>query len=284
MLACVMSLVAFAPVAGAGAAPQRIVSLHLCADELLLRLAAPGTVHSVTWLARDPTLSSVASEAQSIPINRGLAEEIVPLRPDLVIAGRYTTRTTIAMLRRLQVPVLELDVVDSVPAALRQIEQVARALGRGEQGAALVARMQSAMSAASAGELPGQRPLAAFLGANGFTADGGTLVDDLMRRAGLRNLATSQRPDAQGRLSVESLLWAQPDVLILSSPDRRAPALADELLRHPALHAALAGAHRVWLEPSWIGCPGPRLIDAFQALTQAAAEVGMLPEARSSMR
>ena len=76
----------------APAAPLRIASLNLCADELVLRLAAPGTVKSVTWLARDPGLSNVAALAQTVPVNRGVAEDVVPLAPDLVIAGAYTTR------------------------------------------------------------------------------------------------------------------------------------------------------------------------------------------------
>ncbi len=105
----------------ADAAPQRIVSLNLCADELVLRLAAPGTVKSVTWLARDPALSNVAALAHTVPVNRGLAEDVVPLAPDLVIAGAYTTRTAVALLRRLKIPVLELDVPRNVDEALAQI-------------------------------------------------------------------------------------------------------------------------------------------------------------------
>ena len=59
-------------------------------DELLLRLADPRNVASVTWLARDPGSSNVADLAAEIPVNHGLAEEIIPLQPDLVIAGIYT--------------------------------------------------------------------------------------------------------------------------------------------------------------------------------------------------
>src|SRR5688500_8638369 len=126
--AAVFSLMAF--VDAANAAPLRIVSLNLCADELVLRLAAPGTVKSVTWLARDPGLSNVAALAEAIPVNRGLAEDVVPLAPDLVIAGAYTTRTAVSLLRRLKIPVLELDVPRTVEEALAQITTVAAAVGK----------------------------------------------------------------------------------------------------------------------------------------------------------
>ena len=133
--------------AASAAAPQRIVSLNLCADELVLRLAAPGTVKSVTWLARDPVLSNVPALAQAVPVNRGLAEDIVPLAPDLVIAGTYTSRTAVALLQRLRVPVLEIDVPGSIEEALAQIRTVAAALGAEERGAQLVADIQKRLAA-----------------------------------------------------------------------------------------------------------------------------------------
>src|SRR5829696_6392920 len=123
--ACLLALIATA----GQASPQRVVSLNLCADELVLRLATPGTVKSVTWLARDSTLSNVADSARAVPVNRGLAEDVIPLAPDLVIAGAYTTRTAVAMLKRVGVPVLELSVPTSIEQALQQIIDVAVVLG-----------------------------------------------------------------------------------------------------------------------------------------------------------
>ena len=59
--------------------PRRIVSLNMCVDELVLRLAEPQNIASVTWLSRDPKNSNVAALAARIPVNHGLAEEIIPL-------------------------------------------------------------------------------------------------------------------------------------------------------------------------------------------------------------
>src|SRR5262245_65663910 len=59
--------------------PKRIVSLNLCTDELVLRLAEPRNIAAVTWLARLPNASNVAERAAMVPINHGLAEEVIPL-------------------------------------------------------------------------------------------------------------------------------------------------------------------------------------------------------------
>src|SRR5215813_14877630 len=82
-----------APAANNVSKPQRIVSMNLCTDELVLRLADRGNISSVTWQARDRDNSNVADLARDVPINHGLAEEILPLNPDLVLAGIYTARS-----------------------------------------------------------------------------------------------------------------------------------------------------------------------------------------------
>ncbi|APT34867.1 ABC transporter substrate-binding protein [Methylobacterium phyllosphaerae] len=112
---------------GAAAAPVRVVSMNLCADELVLRLADRDQVLAVTYLARDSRGSTVATEAVGLPVTRGLTEEVVALKPDLVIAGAFTTRTTVGMLKRVGAPVLEL----GVPAEGRG--DLLRAGGNGDE-------------------------------------------------------------------------------------------------------------------------------------------------------
>jgi iron complex transport system substrate-binding protein len=54
-----------------------MVSLNLCSDELVLRLANRENVASVTWLSRDPDSSNVADPAAQVPVNHGLAEAAI---------------------------------------------------------------------------------------------------------------------------------------------------------------------------------------------------------------
>ncbi|HVE88694.1 MAG TPA: ABC transporter substrate-binding protein [Burkholderiaceae bacterium] len=260
-------LTAFA--APAGAAPQRVVSLNLCADELVLRLAAPGTVKSVTWLARDATLSNVSALARTVPVNRGLAEDVVPLAPDLVIAGAHTTRTASALLRRLNIQVLELGVPTSVDEALAQIKTVAAALGTPENGAQLIAEIRNGLADLPAKEQSAQ-PIAAVYQPNGFTIGKGSLINDLLIRAGLRNLAVERRIDNYGALPLEWLLLAQPDLLIVNAGEDRGPAIAYEILRHPALVRRYHADRVVGVPSAWWSCPGPRLVDAVRRMRQAA--------------
>ncbi len=144
---------------GAAAAPVRVVSMNLCADELVLRLADRDQVLAVTYLARDSRGSTVATEAVGLPVTRGLTEEVVALKPDLVIAGAFTTRTTVGMLKRVGAPVLELGVPADLDGVRAQIRQVAAALGHPERGEAMVAALDARLAAI----VPAKRPLRALV-------------------------------------------------------------------------------------------------------------------------
>src|SRR3982750_1111810 len=111
-----------APAAGPA---QRIVSLNLCTDELLLRLADPARIASVTWLSRNPG-SNVPDLAARVPINHGLAEQVLSADPDLVLAGPFPPRITIGMLKRATtIPVVEFAPPRNFDEVRRQILDIA---------------------------------------------------------------------------------------------------------------------------------------------------------------
>src|SRR4051794_29127009 len=126
--------------------PQRVVTMNVCADDLVLRIADLQNIASVTYLARnwgDPRIRAVA---ERVPINHGLAEEIIPLDPDLVIAGMYTTRTTVALLRRTGTPLIEQDVPKSIEAIRRQYLEYGDILGEPERAGRIVADMDERLA------------------------------------------------------------------------------------------------------------------------------------------
>src|SRR5262245_18608746 len=149
--------------------PRRIVSLNLCVDELLLRLAEPRNVASVTWLSRDPNNSNVVELVGSIPVNHGLAEEIIPLQPDLVIAGIYTARPAVAMLKRTGTPLAEVGVPKNLAEVRQQIRDVAGLIGEREKGESVVGAMDASLAALPAASSSSSRPRAIVLNPNGAT-------------------------------------------------------------------------------------------------------------------
>lgn len=258
--------------AGDGAPkPQRIVSLNLCADELLLRLVEPGRIASVTWLARDPRGSTVAAIAAGIPVNRGLAEEIVPLHPDLIVGGKYTTRTAAGLLKRLNAPLVELDVPQTPEDVAGQIRALARTVGEPERGEALIAAMMARYAAAA--PAPGdRRPTAVVLRPNGFVAGPGTLTDAVMARAGLKNMAGQLPGGGFGPLPLEAILLGGTERLIVDDAPGRPPSLANAVLHHPAVAALSRRVRTVTVPSRLLTCAGPQNAEAAVLLAAARGD------------
>ena len=72
----------------------------------------------------------MAEEAEAYILNHGRAEEIFMMRPDLVIAGSFTTRATVEMLRRLGFRVEEFAPASSFADIRENLRRMGDLLGR----------------------------------------------------------------------------------------------------------------------------------------------------------
>jgi len=266
----ISAILAAAPAAradGTAGAPVRVVSMNLCADELVLRLADRDQLLAVTYLASDPRGSTVATAAAGVPVTRGLAEEIVALRPDLVIAGAFTTRTTVGMLKRVGAPVLELGVPADLDGVRAQVRQVAEALGHPERGEALVADLDARLASVN----PSTRPLRALvMRPNAFTVAPGGLGDALIRAAGLVNVAAEIGRDRFGQVPLEATALANADLIVTDEGTPGMPSLADTLLHHPVFRALAARGRTVAIPNRFWTCPGPQVAEVVARLAAAA--------------
>lgn len=266
-LSTLLAAVPVAHAAGTAEAPVRVVSMNLCADELVLRLADRGQVLAVTYLARDPRGSTVATEAAGLPVTRGLTEEVVALRPDLVIAGAFTTRATVGMLRRVGSPVLELGVPADLDGVRTQIRQVAGALGHPERGESLVADLDARLASIA----PAARSLRALvMRPNDFTVAPGGLGDALIRAAGLVNVAAEIGRDRFGQVPLEAAVLADADLIVVDEAAPGLPSLADTLLHHPVFRALARGHRTVAIPNRFWTCPGPQVAEVVARLAAAA--------------
>lgn len=265
---------AFAGAALADPVPARVVSINLCTDQLAMLLAAPGQLVSVSDLAADPESSAMADEARSYAINHARAEEVYLLRPDLVLAGRYTARATVDMLRRVGLDVVEFDSANSLSEARDHIAQMAALLGREAEGAALIARFDADLAALQTAS--GDAPRAALYHPNGYTLGAGTLANDILRAGGFANVAAELGHRGGGTLPLETLVMADPD-LVISAETLPGASRSEEVLVHPALEDLRAGRAALRItSPDWI-CGTPHLLNAVERLVgvrQSLSEVG----------
>lgn len=240
--------------------PQRVVSLNLCADQYLLALADRGQIAGLTHNAANPEMSAAARQVRGLTILDQSAERILAIEPDLLVGVPARRSAVMAALRNRHYATLDLKPADSFAMIREQTRLVARAVGHSARGEAVIARMEKELAALPR---PGKGRVAAYYQRRGYLTGTGTLVDDLMQRAGLVNLAGKLGKQAVSSLSVEELVAAQPDFIIVESATEKVTDQGTEMLHHPALR----NIPRILLPQAWTVCGGPAYVQAARSLT-----------------
>lgn len=263
-LAAAVMLAGLAVADRAAGAPGRVVSINLCADQLAMLLAAPGQLVAVSHVARDPMVSAMAREARTFPVTRGGAEEVFALRPDLVLAGTFTTPATVGLLERLGVPVIRIGAVRDFEDLRAGIRDVGAALGRTGMAEEMIARFDADL-ARLARPGPAAGPRAALVAANRYVSGQDGLAGRILAAAGLANVAAELGLRGSGPVPLEVLVMADPDIIVTSTPYPGA-SRAEAVLDHPALRALAPGTGRAELgDADWI-CGTPHVLRAVSAL------------------
>jgi iron complex transport system substrate-binding protein len=239
--------------------PRRIVSLNLCADQLVLALADRAQIAGLTRNATDPEMSGEAAKAQGLPVLKNSAEQILAIDPDLIVGMPAKRSAAMRALKGHKYKMLDLETADTVDQIYASIRETAVAVGHAERGEALVARMEGAL--AKVGK-PGGGKIAAYYQRRGFMTGTGTLIDDLMQRMGLVNLAGKLGKPALSQVSIEEMVAARPDFLIVESATDKVADQGTEMLHHPAL----AGIPRMSIPQAWTVCGSPAYVQAAQGM------------------
>lgn len=264
----VAAALALAAPAGAGPVPQRVVSINVCTDQLAMLIAGEGQLHSVSMLARDANSSAMPEEARAYAVNHAQAEEIFLMKPDLVLAGTYSSRATVGLLRTLGVQVEEFAPASSFDDIRRDILRAGDLLHRRQRAQVLVAELDAGLAALAAAPASGRS--IALYEANSYTTGAGTLANEIVRAAGLVNVAEEMGIVGSGRVPLEMLITARPDIVASSFRDYGRPALAQENFVHPAFAALEARSQTVAVPVPNMICGAPFTLDAAFVLQRAA--------------
>jgi iron complex transport system substrate-binding protein len=107
----------------------------------------------------------------------------------------------------------------------------------------------------------------------GFTVGANTLADELIRLAGLRNVAAENGLDRWGSLSLETLLVNRPDMLILTGYRRDERSLANLVLEHPALERLASRIPTATVAARHWSCELPESLQSADILQQSVRAI-----------
>lgn len=265
MAALFVVLSLYAPAVADEARPHRIVSTNVCTDQLLLLLADRDRIVSLSNLATDRALSTMTDEARGIPQNGARAEEIVPLKPDLVLANAWTGAKANRFLAGLGIKVLIVPEAKSFEDIETIITMLGEALGEPERAADVSARMRARLDAARRAK---NGRTALIYEPNGYSPSTGTLSDAVLSASGWANLAPKLGVQSYGSVPLERVVMTQPDLLIFDDHAPSNASRAQGLLHHPALKTVAARAKVEWVPSRFWICAGPWTVGAVERLAK----------------
>ncbi|SFG18032.1 iron complex transport system substrate-binding protein [Novosphingobium sp. CF614] len=241
-----------------------MVSLNPCTDAILAEVAVPGQLLAISHYSRDPASSSMdLGLARRFPATSGSVEEVAALAPDVVVAGSFLAPTTRQALRDLGIRVVTLPIPADVAASEAQVRELSALAGNPAAGEALVGRIEAAVKDAAPPAGAALVPALVWQ-SGGIVAGDGTLIADLLRRAGFVNAAAARGLSQADYLPLERILADPPEVIFAVGNPRSEE---DRMLRHPALRA-IPGTTRAPLDSALLWCGGPTIPRALARLGQ----------------
>lgn len=264
----VTGLMAGRPALAQDAATRRIVSLNMCTDQLLLDLAPRAAIAGLSPFAADDARSYLAERARGLPLLSGTAEEVMVIRPDLVVSGTFTKRATREFIRAQGVPMEEFAPARTLAETRAQIRRFGDITGAREAAAQRISALDAALDdlrkAANARSLR-VLPLAR----RGWVSGADSLMGELLAEAGLVNAAGELGLQAGGFVSLEQVVALRPDAILLTRDDDQAEDQGRAMLLHPAIAALFPPERRLIIPERLTVCGGPMLGEAMRRLAAA---------------
>ncbi len=263
------ALAALAGCTGPGLAEQprerpTIVSLNPCSDAILADVADPAQILAISHYSRNPRSSSLDMEvARRFPVTGGTVEEILALKPDVVVAGTFMPSASRIALQRFGIRVESFAIEHDVPESIEQIRGLARLTGHPERGERLVQGIERALArSAPSADTP---DISAVVWQSGGIVPGpDALISDIMRRVGFSSHSAARGLRQADYLPLEEMLADPPEVILTAGDSGTGE---DRMLQHPALES-LADTRSHVLDPRLIFCGGPTIIRAAERLRE----------------
>lgn len=248
------------------AAQPRIASINVCTDQLLMALADPEQIIGLSPYSRSAVQSWDAANAANFPLLSGEAEDILMLKPDIVVAGSFTKRATRELLKQQGLRVAEFSAVRTIDDVKAQITLMGKLVGHADRSVIQIARIDAAIARTRA-VAARKRFRVLALSRRGWVSGGSSLTSSLLDIAGLGNAAGELGLKSGGFATLEAIIALRPDFLLVSSNGTFAEDEGRAFLLHPALERFYPQSRRIVIPERLTVCGGPMLAEALERLS-----------------
>ncbi len=264
---------------------SRIVSLNPVADHLLLRLVEADRLVGISSVTDNGHPERWRFGQTEVVARADSLERVFTLRPDLVVASPFVDVAKVARLRANGIHVFNLGEMRGIETTLKSIDALGALLQVPERRASLrlgLERDLQALEASAAerlkehGEVRGL--YLSVYGDSFFGGTSGTSYGDVLRLAGIQDVAERAGYVDWPQYTAEQVLLLDPEVLVT----RRG--MEDAIRAHPVLGRLRAARvpHRILpLDPAYDGDAGLGVIEAASGLQSSLEQLLQRSDFRS---
>jgi iron complex transport system substrate-binding protein len=249
-------------------APQRILSLAPSTTEIAFALGLGSRMAAVDPFSDYPPEAKNLPKVNNSPLN---LEQVVALKPDLVLAAGITSGEDVKKMVNLQLPVIVVGATKTtLESIMADIRLVGQATGTELKAKTVTDGMKQRLDAVQA-KLAGAQTkprvyweLDATDPAKPFTPGPGSFLDEIIRLAGGTNVAANAKsPYAQ--VNAEEVIAENPDIIILS--DFAYGTTIESVKARPGWLAINAVKNdKVFpIDDNLVSRPSPRIVEGLEA-------------------
>jgi len=240
--------------------PKRIVSLDYCADQYVLKLVDKSRILALSPDAgRD--FSYMREEAKGVRQVRPVAEDVLALKPDLVVRAYGGGANAAAFFRRAGIPVLTVGWADTLAEIKAAIGDAAKGLDAVQRGQDVVADINARLAALQRHD---KAHASLYMTPAGVTSGPGSLVHEILIAAGLDNF---QSKPGWHPIPLERIAIDTPDMVVASFFGSRTNHKSGwSAMRHPVAKDTVKMLPSIYIDGAWTSCGGWYALDAIEAL------------------
>ena len=201
--------------------PQRIVSMSISTDEILIDLVDSKRIAAFSYLVDDPGISNVVERAKKVEgrINGQSSEAIMALQPDLILVPDFAKPEVIQSLRDMGLQVYVYKTPKSMEDVRQCIRFLAEAVDERQQGEKIIGRMNAVLQRIEnkIGDIPyAKQKRIVFLRSNGAYYSPQASFNDVCRLAKVRNALAEPGYTKPVYINQEEIVRLNPDAFILA--------------------------------------------------------------------
>ena len=227
--------------------PERILTYSIGHDELVLSLVASDRMAAIGKFTTNDSYSNVVGWVTDIAVYEKGAENVLAQEPDLFIASKFTKADIVDLIKESGVPVVRPSLENSSEGNIPNILLLGYLLGAEERALELAAEIQERLTMVSEKVLPADdssRPDVIAITRYSekiYVPGSGTTEGGIIEAAGGVNAATREGLEGIQKVSIESVVSMNPEVILITQTgESGGGALREDLLQHPALVAVPA--------------------------------------------